>query len=344
MEKLLSFLENNYDVTVKDDLVNCTELAKIFNLQDVDLLQYKSAKKIKTNIYLCGGDCVTMIKTNNIRELFFLTEKIYCCENCGKIFSRKYNLEQHTINEKCKKNDTTCTTCNKKYDSRAKLKRHFTSKKHIELIKTSTTLNKSNLVNVHGNKNSLTTNNTINYNLNIVIPKDFYDPNLLNDLTEQEKMTILTKGVDYVQNLVKMMHFKANNPETHNVISENVREKRGAIFTDGEWKSKNITKIATELMENRTKDIRIIFDKYKLLLSKTDFEKVESCLKKIVPVAPEEFTEHTKKTTGLPAIQALEMSNELLARINRIEQNKKELIEEIQLIIYDNTKKLKLKR
>ncbi len=344
MTHMLSFLRDNYEITVENNLVNCTELIEVFELDDVDISEYKSKTKIDGDIYINKSDCLKFVLNNNIKELLFLIDTKFQCDKCHKIFSSKRNLQSHNETQKnCSDKKYSCLECNKNYASRTTLLRHQKTQKHIKATSFINTDIQGNNNSVNNSKNK-TINKTINNNIIIVMPKnDFYDVELWNKLSTEEQLNILS-GSDYIQNLVKAVHFNKDKPESHNVISENMRDKRGAIYANGEWKSKNLVKIATELMENRTNDIKLILEKHKLSLSPEVIEKVNNCLKRIISVPEEEIAEHVKKVAELPPIEALELSNKLGERINKIDKNKKELQEEIQMIIYDYTKSLKLKR
>ncbi len=339
---VLTFLRDNYNVTIKNNLVNCTELIKLFNVKDVDMSDYNSKKKINGDTYIDNSDCLKFILNNNITELLFLINSKHKCDRCEKIFSSKQRLQTHSkIN--CLEEKHKCLICNKKYASRTTLIKHQKSQKHI---KASTIIESRPVTEMNNNNNCVAKiDNSINKTvINLIIPRnDFYDSGLWNKLSEEKQLDVL-RSENCIKTLIKATHFDKDKPEYHNVMSENIREKRGAIYTDGEWQSKKLGKIATELMENKTKDVKLILEKHKLSLSKEDVAKVDNCLRRIVNITPEEIVEHGKNTAGMSAVQALESSNELVQRMNRIDENKKELCEEIQMIIYDHTKKLGLKR
>ncbi len=353
------FLKDHYDITIKNDLINCTELIKMFNLKNVSLTDYKSKKRIKDSIYINNVDSIKFILNNNIKELLFLTDAVHQCSKCKKIFSSNQNLQLHHKKE-CFKHK--CIECDKQYSSRPALIVHKKTKKHIDAVirvnaeihgnnniinsagKNIDNSTGKNIDNSTGKNIDNSTGKTVN-NIIIVVPRnDFYDANLWNDLTNEEQLGILKSKSDCIKSCIKAIHFGKDKPMRHNVMSSNFKEKRGAIYTEGEWQSKNLAKIATELMENRAHDVKLILEEHKLSLSPEDIKKVNDCLGRVVNVSSEEILELQKNTANMNPIQAHLLSTELLSKIAKVDKNKKELCKEIQLIILDYTKKLNLKK
>lgn len=103
-----------------------------------------------------------------------------------------------------------------------------------------------------------------------------------------------------------------------NVMEENIKVGRCVIFTNSEWKSKNIDEIADELIKNRTEDIRIMLDKHKSALSDSKIERVEQYLKKITDVTPEDLLDHRTNIANKTPQEQIVADKKFLNKMKKI--------------------------
>ena len=339
MYNLQTFLQENYDISIDSfNYINGTELIEMFNLDEIDLTKYNSAKKTNHGIFINITDCINIIQKYNIEELLFLLDTSTMCSRCNKTFLTKYHLQRHLNNKRvCVLDKLKCVTCDRIFASLTNLKKHQSTIKHTKKLMTVNT--QTNIVN--GDHN----HNTFIGNLYLVVQKeDFYDPNFWQKLTKAESLNVLKGGSECLQNLVKEKHFNVNRPEYNNVISENIKDKRSAIYTKKEWMTKNIDEVATELVASCSKDIRLILKKHELYLKEEEIEKVIKCLNRIGDLTPEEIASHTSRTAEMREDEAKASYDELVERMKRIGVNKIKMRDNIRNIIYDGTKRMQLKR
>ena len=151
------------------------------------------------------------------------------CVFCGKIFTRKNNLNMH-IKKTCKK-----------------VKAHNISDKDmlIEKLKVENEMlrmEKKTLI-----QNNTITNNTTN---NTIIINAFGHENL--DYIKKEYVQALVKSGPYgsIQKLIKHIHFNPNHKENHNIKIPNKRDKYGMIFDGSKWLFKNKKSMITTIADH----------------------------------------------------------------------------------------------
>ena len=345
MNLLISILRDTYNITInKNNLINGTEFLEKFKLTNINLNEYPSVTKKKSQLYINYNDCMSIIYKYNMTDLLALVGIKFQCEECEKIFTNRRNLLFHkTSKTACEKNKLSCTVCDRKYRTNALLRKHFKTPKHITAVNLKVVNNSSTANVINGNNN--THNTQINNNIYVIVQKeDFYDPNFWKKLTKDESLNVLKGGSECLQNLIKEKHFNTNRPEYNNVLSENIKDKRAAIYTKKEWMTKNIDDVATELVESCSKDIRLILKKHELDLTEEEIEKVIKCLNRIGDLSQEEIASHTSRAADMRADEAKASYEELVARMKRIGENKKKMRDNIRNIIYDGTRRMKLKR
>ena len=339
MYNLLLFLKENYDIPMDSfNNINGTELVDVFNINNIDLTTYSSAIRTTDGIFISYDDCADIIQKYNIEELLFLINYEARCKKCSRTFHSKYHLQRHLNKQKsCIKEHLRCIPCNKQFVSMINLRKHVNTKKHSVTVSKTTAIN--NVM------NGGTHNTQINNNIYVIVQKeDFYDPNFWKKLTKDESLNVLKGGSECLQNLIKEKHFNTNRPEYNNVLSENIKDKRAAIYTKKEWMTKNIDDVATELVESCSKDIRLILKKHELDLTEEEIEKVIKCLNRIGDLSQEEIASHTSRAADMRVDEAKASYEELVARMKRIGENKKKMRDNIRNIIYDGTRRMKLKR
>lgn len=185
-------------------MYECVRCGHVFKLK-TDLKRHYNRKKM----------CKTLNQDYSKDEMMNILDKSFQCQNCGKIFTSKYTLNNHKKNRICIKNELTnifpCDTCGKKY---------FNKNDYDNHIKTHT--NSSNKTIVINNYNYT--------NYNIMMVNNFGKENI-NYLTNQEYMNQLFN--------FNMDINKLNNTEKNKINSINLRDIMNDLYFNEEHKENN---------------------------------------------------------------------------------------------------------
>ncbi len=316
MKKLFDYLKEEYDITETDGLVNANKFMEKFKIND-DLQEYKNKVIKAKKTYITDEICCDLIKKHNKQ----IIDKLFLCDKCDTIFSKKHHLEQHLNRKKtCIKEDITCEECNKKYSNKKALKIHKETAKHLENV----TKYKNSKIKVTGNNNTTTT--TIN-NIDKVIILNFSDIKNSQLITEDELEVINTPTNKMIQKIINKIRFNEKKPESHNVRCTNRQSKKVCIFQDGEWSTEELRNIADELIIAHTVDLQRILEKHKVHLTEEKITEIKEFIESLKSVKPPD-------TNDL---------NDYYEACRRFLKQRNARIEKIMDIIYDGTQKLGLK-
>jgi hypothetical protein len=202
---------------------------------------------------------------------------LYICNKCNKEFNNKHNYVYH-INRKnpCILEDNTIKLeINKYLDEINQLKEKNKllednnkklEEKNIELESQNKILNnlvdkcivnnktKNNNCNNNNNNNN-TTNNTININL---VP---FGMENLDDLTLEEKKSIVNAGLYCSVICTKKINCNPRLPQYHNISYTNLRSNDAKIFDkDKTWKTVDKEDFFETIMPRRIDDVNIIIE------------------------------------------------------------------------------------
>lgn len=167
------------------------------------------------------------------------------CNYCEKIFSRKYCLDRHLNENRCKKKNAY----NEKLD--AILNEMASMKKHIEKLEQENSKYKQ--VNVTNNITS--TQNIINFTIN-----PFGEENL-SKITDNDYLSIIKRGLFSVPSLIEKVHFDKNTPENHNVYISNLINDYVLVYDGENWKLKNRCDILDKMYDDSADFLEVKFNK-----------------------------------------------------------------------------------
>jgi uncharacterized C2H2 Zn-finger protein len=232
---------------------------------------------------------------------------IYTCEKCNKEFNQKSNYLKHINRKKpCISNESNiiiykCEKCNKDFNYKTSYLYHinkinscntvnfeekcnsleielFNLKKDLELL---TNKNKelesenktlNNLVNkcfennkIIKNTNNNTTNNTIN-NINVnLVP---FGMENLDDLTPEEKKTILNAGMFCSVMCAKKLNCNPRLPQYQNIAFTNLRSNDAKIYDkDKTWKTVDKEDLFETVIPRRIDDVNLLIENEEIKIS-----------------------------------------------------------------------------
>ena len=208
----------------------------------------------------------------------------YKCDKCFKEFSKKYNYEIH-INRKfpCNNNidkDLLITQLQnenielknenmelKEEINRLKLEKEHEAKeiykdvleKYISTNKTTNTTNK-----ISNKKVTNNTNNTINNFYNLVP----FGMENIDDLTQEEKKTILNAGVFCSVMCAKKLNCNPRLPQYQNITFTNLRSNNAQIYDkDKTWKTIDKEDLFETVIPRRIDDVNLLIENEEIKLS-----------------------------------------------------------------------------
>ena len=207
----------------------------------------------------------------------------YKCDKCFKEFSKKYNYEIH-INRKfpCNNNidkDLLITQLQnenielkeenielKEEINRLKLEKEHEAKeiykdvleKYISTNKTTNTTNKIS------NKKVTNSNNTINNFYNLVP----FGMENIDDLTQEEKKTILNAGMFCSVMCAKKLNCNPRLPQYQNITFTNLRSNNAKIYDkDKTWKTIDKEDLFETVIPRRIDDVNLLIENEEIKLS-----------------------------------------------------------------------------
>lgn len=340
MNKLIRYLDEEHNIEIKNGcLINGVEFLQKFCLSNIDLHDYSGTVMKNNKLYITPKACEEISMSENVLDLLCALELKFICDKCDEIFSTRQKYILH-INRKipCDRSHLVCKDCGVQCCSTKSLTKHNKSKKHLKIINNIQQINNGTM-----NYSIIGSNGTIN---NTYIMVDYNDIKQLEkaNLTEPEIKKLIailkkTNSEELLRKLMFMINFDKTKPHLNNIIHENMKTKRCAVYEDGDWKSADLNKVSEELLNARGKDIKTIFEKYKLEFTTEEQKAILELIDRInsMPIKPDP----PENPDNIDANEELEKSN---ASIKESLKNKKRWIEKIKLIIFDGSKRLGLKR
>lgn len=245
---------------------------------------------------------------NSPPEIELISEKVFSCQYCDKIFTRKDHLTRH-LNGRCKsKSDTP----KQKEEIFQKLMREVEELKlknrEIDQIKKENMkmrhqndklLRQVNELKIGGNINinkGKITNNNIgqinnNNNNNINIKLVAFKKEDISFITDDVYKKILNKGFKSVPSLVEYIHFNKKQPQNRNIYISNMRDKYALVYDGKDWQLREREMILKELIDDKTDILSCKFDemiekldeftirKFRRFLDESDDNEVVSQIK-----------------------------------------------------------------
>jgi len=161
----------------------------------------------------------------------------YICDNCGKLFSKKYPYDKHISRKNsCSKQIGevkgelhACKKCGKTYAS------YTTLYKHAKICTTVLTFMDNRSINNINNQiqQNIEKQNNLNVDGDVKVVK-FGNENLSyisDDLYKQ----ILGRGFKAVEEFIEHSHFNKRHPENHNIYIANLRDDLIIYYDGDKW-------------------------------------------------------------------------------------------------------------
>lgn len=218
----------------------------------------------------------------------------YKCHNCGHIFDRKSNLDNHLARKKaCNKQsgsktnkkvfDPTCKGCGRTFSRRDSLKRHMNNCKGNNK-KTNQNVKGKKIINGNKNKqikikadNSSTVNNILDNHINVVNLYVFGKDGIKN-LTSEELFKMLRSNNNCYESLISMVNFNPDKPQHHNVYYPDMKSSYGVIYENNKWITKKIEEILNLILDAKTEDLNEIINEFGDCLNKKTRIKIKNAI------------------------------------------------------------------
>jgi len=163
------------------------------------------------------------------------------CSFCGKVFTRKDNLDRHLANRckgKTEKNSEKSTL------EQLLIKMSLMEKELIELRN-----DKNNKINIKNNIN--TNSNNINNNQYDIKIMAFGKENLYDRIDDEAAKKYIAKGYQSVISLIDYVHFNEDHPELQNVYVSNQRANIAKVFNGTHWEDRPQEEVVDQLFDDK---------------------------------------------------------------------------------------------
>lgn len=204
------------------------------------------------------------------------------CDNCGKEFSRIYDLKRHQnrvtncvsgskTNKKVAK--YKCGYCKNSFNRKDSLKRHKnTCKAKLKLsIKhgSKTIKNSGDNNNIINNEINNITYNDIqhadNVNINLVV----FAKDGIEHLNYNELKKLFGSDENLIQGLIRIVNLNPDKPEHHNIYFPDLKSTHGEVFENETWIKKKIDEILDVLVDAKLEDLNEILNNFTFLNKST---------------------------------------------------------------------------
>ena len=248
----------NQDITISKciELLNDNKLKKViknpsFSLKNPSKIPQKSLKNPSISL---------KIPQNPSKSLIF-PQKKFNCLFCNKKFSRKDNLNRHTLTCKAKSlvshKDTSTMQNNKDYYSKSEVEEIIRKTKNeydLKVVENMTIIDelRKQIDLLLRNQGS----NNITFNTNIVL-NAFGKENTSYITSDYVKLLINNGPIESIPKLLEHIHFNPDHIENQNIQIPNKKEPYAKIFNGTKWE-----------ISDRKRAIRDMTDKAYSILSK----------------------------------------------------------------------------
>jgi hypothetical protein len=275
----------NHKGTYLRHLNNKKPCKKTHKNAETVILTHKNAEKVLKNIILTNKQPEQTLNNNNNDNI---------CDDCGKIFARRYDLKRHM--------ESFCKT--KKQKEIEDIKQMMINmQKELNDIKTNkkdedirvSSINNTNNINTQNIVNN-TTNNILQNNIlqNIVQINPFGKEQV--DITDKQLIKFLRKCCNSVHELINfhyVVHFNKDMPENSNVYIPNVKATHAKIFTGDKWEIRDANDIVHQLYEDNNDYLMEQFEDKKEELDELTVRKFNTY---VTRVEEPKTVKHVKKS------------------------------------------------
>ncbi len=189
------------------------------------------------------------------------------CEHCGKYFSKKFNLNRHLNNNRCKIVQNKIKT-NEEENKKLKIEIENLKKMFAEFTKKNK--NKQNIQSQNNSNNSINSNsnntNNIqtqnNQNINIILP---YGKELEKiELNEVLDHMLTLDFKDMLQNLVKYIYLNDAKPENKNFVVNDLARNKCQYYDGEKWITSKANDEILKIFENANSLFTDPFDRIEI--------------------------------------------------------------------------------
>ena len=211
--------------------------------------------------------------STELNQIINDTNNVNKCKYCNKNYSRNDSLIRHINKNACKVKKELHDVYMTEIESlKTKIVEHANKLKEINIANTGST-------NIVQNNHITNTVNNVTNQFNIVsIGKED-----MSKLTQEELLKIATSGVFYPIVAAEIIHCNERLPDYQNILISNLRSNKGAIYSIGNWVTKDQDAIIRQLMDidkmhvtNIINDVKVDDEKIKNKIEYTKDELKEN--------------------------------------------------------------------
>lgn len=200
--------------------------------------------------------------TENNQNILSTSCNKLTCKYCHKAFARSFTLNRH-LESRCKKKQDYITQLEHKLAEA----NHNTN---TNIVNSNSNNNNNNTVNNIDNSINNNINNNINNTLNdnrvinnnIHINMVSFGREKLSMLTENEKIKILTSGINAVLTHAELVHFNQRLPQYMNIYRTNLSNNTCDVFEAGKWHKADLKKMVELIIHYGVTEIQDIINEF----------------------------------------------------------------------------------
>lgn len=187
-----------------------------------------------------------------------LDNNMYSCKFCQKVYYNKQSKYRHQ--KKCKEEHDSLTKSIRKMEEKHKKEmedlKEIITNQIMELVKKEVKISKKSIQNIGNQLNDGSTQNNVQNNNNITIVA-LGNEDVLNTISDEEKVEILDKRYMSVLELVKLIHCSGKYPQFNNSLVTNIKSRYALSYdeTHTQFVTKNKEELVENIVSNRTNDI-----------------------------------------------------------------------------------------
>jgi hypothetical protein len=183
---------------------------------------------------------------------------MYTCKFCQKVYYNKQSKYRHQ--KKCKEKHDSLTKSIRKMEEKHKKEmedlKEIITNQIMDLVKKEVKISKKSIQNIGNQLNDGSTQNNVQNNNNITIVA-LGNEDVLNTISDEEKVEILDKRYMSVLELVKLIHCSGKYPQFNNSLVTNIKSRYALSYdeTQTQFVTKNKEELVENIVSNRTNDI-----------------------------------------------------------------------------------------
>jgi hypothetical protein len=230
----------------------------------------------------------------------------YECENCERIFDKKYNYDKHMkrkfpcikievpqknsdIEEVAPEEEKSpvtiheCPTCGKEFTRRDNMMRHkknglckMLRDLHDKMDAQTQKINELE-EKLKNPPPSHVTNNINNLTINMVS----FGNEEFSKLSRPELLRIINSKYGAIRNYVETTHINDRLPEQQNVLISNLRSSECQVVENNRWVTKDVNEVIDEIIANGVNNIEKYLEEHDIHISQEKMDKLTDLLNKM---------------------------------------------------------------